>query len=83
MNLQRFMILPRSLSFTSGAHIDLEVLWERPFIEELSGSRAGAIAIEGNQTDSVFDGELVIHREVSEFDQINGMINDRGLVSRE
>ncbi|BAS60413.1 hypothetical protein [Leptolyngbya boryana] len=41
---------------------------------------ASAIASDSDETDRVFDSELVIHREVREFEQISGMINDRGFI---
>ncbi|BAS60452.1 MULTISPECIES: hypothetical protein [Leptolyngbya] len=70
--------MPQPLSI--GAHIRvLEVIGKRHLVQHLSGTRASAIAVDRDQTDGVFDSELVVHGEVSEFEQINGVVNDRGL----
>jgi len=60
--------------------LELEVIRERPFIEDLSSSGASAVAADGKKPDRVFDLQLVLSGESGEFEQFNGVVNDRGFI---
>lgn len=66
-----------------GYIIHLEVVWKCPLVENLRSPEASAILANSNETDRVFNLQLVMSSESSEFEQLGSLIHDLGFIKCE